>query len=51
MPWFSTAAGCSNLVPMASRLLGTTGEANSFSVRERMELIEAVFEGGIPGSG
>jgi 4-hydroxy-tetrahydrodipicolinate synthase len=31
-------------------LLGTTGEANSLSVQERMELIEAVFEGGIPGN-
>ncbi len=31
-------------------LLGTTGEANSFSVQERMKLIEAVFEGGIPGN-
>jgi 4-hydroxy-tetrahydrodipicolinate synthase len=28
-------------------LLGTTGEANSFSVDERMEILEAVLEGGI----
>jgi 4-hydroxy-tetrahydrodipicolinate synthase len=30
-------------------LLGTTGEANSFSVHERMKMIEAVLEAGIPG--
>ena len=29
-------------------LLGTTGEANSFSVAERMWLLEGVVEGGIP---
>ena len=28
-------------------LLGTTGEANSFSVDERMKILEAVLEGGI----
>ena len=38
-------------------LLGTTGEANSFSVRERKELLEAVVGGGVaperllPGTG
>ena len=31
-------------------LLGTTGEANSFSVDERMKILEAVLEGGVaPG--
>lgn len=29
-------------------LLGTTGEANSFSVHERMQIIDAVINGGIP---
>jgi 4-hydroxy-tetrahydrodipicolinate synthase len=38
-------------------LLGTTGEANSFSIRERMALLEAVVTGGVepgrllPGTG
>src|SRR5687768_1114268 len=31
-------------------LLGTTGEANSFSVEERLRILDAVIEGGIdPG--
>ena len=30
-------------------LLGTTGEANSFGVRERIGVIESVLEAGIPG--
>lgn len=29
-------------------LLGTTGEANSFSVDERLQILEAVLDGGIP---
>ena len=29
-------------------LLGTTGEANSFSVNERIQILEAVLDGGIP---
>jgi len=29
-------------------LLGSTGEANSFSVEERMNILEAVIDGGIP---
>ncbi|HET6766832.1 MAG TPA: dihydrodipicolinate synthase family protein [Chitinophagaceae bacterium] len=29
-------------------LLGTTGEANSFSVGERLKILEAVLDGGIP---
>ena len=29
-------------------LLGTTGEANSFSVDERLRILEAVLDGGIP---
>jgi 4-hydroxy-tetrahydrodipicolinate synthase len=29
-------------------LLGTTGEANSFSVGERLQILEAVLDGGIP---
>ncbi len=29
-------------------VLGTTGEANSFSMRERLDIIEAVVAGGIP---
>jgi 4-hydroxy-tetrahydrodipicolinate synthase len=29
-------------------LLGTTGEANSFSVDERMKILEAVLDGGVP---
>jgi 4-hydroxy-tetrahydrodipicolinate synthase len=29
-------------------LLGTTGEANSFSVNERMQILEAVLDGDIP---
>jgi 4-hydroxy-tetrahydrodipicolinate synthase len=36
-------AGCHGLV-----LFGTTGEANSFSVEERTELLEAVLEAGLP---
>ncbi len=31
-------------------LLGTTGEANSFGLRERIGLIESVLEAGIPGN-
>jgi len=44
--------GCHGLAP-----LGTTGEANNFGVSQRMELIEALVEGGIdaatmiPGTG
>lgn len=32
----------------AINLLGTTGEANSFSVRQRMAVMQAVKEGGLP---
>ena len=35
--------GCDGIV-----LLGTTGEANSFEVVERMDLLDAVLEAGIP---
>lgn len=35
--------GCHGLV-----VFGTTGEANSFSVEERIELLEAVVAGGLP---
>lgn len=38
------ANGCDGLSP-----LGTTGEANSFSVEERMALLDALAESGIPG--
>jgi len=44
--------GCTGIA-----MLGTTGEANSFSVKERMALLDAVVEGGIspdtllPGTG
>jgi 4-hydroxy-tetrahydrodipicolinate synthase len=38
-------AGCSGIV-----LLGTTGEANSFTVEERKVILEAVIGGGIPAS-
>jgi 4-hydroxy-tetrahydrodipicolinate synthase len=38
-------AGCSGIV-----LLGTTGEANSFTVEERKVILEAVVGGGIPAS-
>jgi 4-hydroxy-tetrahydrodipicolinate synthase len=38
------AAGCSGLI-----LLGTTGEANSFTVRERQALLEAALAAGLPG--
>lgn len=38
-------AGCSGIV-----LLGTTGEANSFTVEERKIILEAVIGGGIPAS-
>ncbi|MSP52455.1 MAG: dihydrodipicolinate synthase family protein [Alphaproteobacteria bacterium] len=31
-------------------ILGTTGEANSFSVRERLAILDALAAGGIPGS-
>ncbi|MBT3238656.1 MAG: dihydrodipicolinate synthase family protein [Rhodospirillaceae bacterium] len=37
--------GCDGLA-----VLGTTGEANSFSVSERMSMIEAMVEGGVPVS-
>ena len=30
-------------------LLGTTGEANSFTVEERLETVERIFESGLPG--
>ncbi len=36
-------SGCHGLV-----LFGTTGEANSFSVEERMELLEAALDAGLP---
>lgn len=39
------AAGCSGIL-----LLGTTGEANSFTVEERKVILEAVVGGGIPAS-
>jgi len=35
--------GCDGLV-----IFGTTGEANSFSVRERIELLDALLGGGLP---
>ncbi len=38
-------AGCSAVV-----LMGTTGEANSFTVDERMRILEGVLEAGVPGS-
>lgn len=38
-------AGCSGIV-----LLGTTGEANSFTVEERKVIVEAVIGGGIPAA-
>jgi 4-hydroxy-tetrahydrodipicolinate synthase len=38
-------AGCSGIL-----LLGTTGEANSFTVEERKVILEAVLGGGIPAS-
>src|SRR6476619_4045086 len=31
-------------------LLGSTGEANSFSINERMQILEAVVDGGIPSN-
>ncbi|MEL6255887.1 MAG: dihydrodipicolinate synthase family protein [Bacteroidota bacterium] len=34
----------------AIAVLGTTGEANSFTVDERMEVLEALIEGGIPAN-
>jgi 4-hydroxy-tetrahydrodipicolinate synthase len=37
------ANGCNGI-----GILGTTGEANSFSVRERIDLLDALVEGGIP---
>ncbi len=37
--------GCDGLA-----VLGTTGEANSFSVDERMRLLEGLIEDGIPGN-
>lgn len=37
------ANGCDGLV-----LLGTTGEANSFSIAERMALLDGVIEAGLP---
>jgi 4-hydroxy-tetrahydrodipicolinate synthase len=36
--------GCDGLA-----VLGTTGEANSFSGSERMSMLEALIEGGVPG--
>ena len=38
-------AGCSGIL-----LLGTTGEANSFTIEERKVIVEAVVGGGIPPS-
>ncbi|MDG4576455.1 MAG: dihydrodipicolinate synthase family protein [Defluviicoccus sp.] len=38
-------SGCTGL-----SVLGTTGEANSFSVDERLRLLDALAEGGLPGS-
>jgi 4-hydroxy-tetrahydrodipicolinate synthase len=38
-------AGCSAIV-----LLGTTGEANSFTVEERKVILDAVLRGGIPAA-
>lgn len=37
--------GCHGIV-----LMGTTGEANSFSITERMEALDAVIREGIPGN-
>jgi len=37
------ANGCTGIV-----FMGTTGEANSFSVRERIEALESLIDGGIP---
>jgi len=37
--------GCDGLA-----VLGTTGEANSFSLPERIRILEALFEAGIPGA-
>ncbi|MDP3244973.1 MAG: dihydrodipicolinate synthase family protein, partial [bacterium] len=31
-------------------LLGSTGEANSFSINERLQILEAVIDGGIPSN-
>lgn len=39
------ASGCTGL-----SVLGTTGEANSFTVEERLRLLDALAEGGLPGS-
>lgn len=39
------ANGCDGLA-----VLGTTGEANSFSVGERIDILETLSEGGIPGA-
>ncbi len=39
------AEGCHGIA-----LLGTTGEANSFGIRERMALLEAAVEGGTPAA-
>ena len=36
--------GCDGLA-----ILGTTGEANSFSVQERIEIIQGLVDNGIPG--
>ena len=36
--------GCDGLA-----VLGTTGEANSFSVEERIGVVDALIEGGVPG--
>jgi len=35
MPWWRTIAGCSTVVCDGVAVLGTTGEANLFSVAER----------------
>ncbi|MEK9725936.1 MAG: dihydrodipicolinate synthase family protein [Rhodospirillaceae bacterium] len=39
------ANGCDGLA-----ILGTTGEANSFSLKERIRIIESLIEGGIPAA-
>ncbi len=39
------ASGCDGLAPM-----GTTGEANSFSVAERIEALERLIDAGIPAA-
>ncbi|HLJ83794.1 MAG TPA: dihydrodipicolinate synthase family protein [Candidatus Eremiobacteraceae bacterium] len=39
------ASGCDDIL-----LLGTTGEANSFTVEERMSILEGVLDAGLPAS-